>query len=87
MRYLKYVLIALLLIPVLYSCNNKLNVNANWKDITVVYGLLSQNDDTAYMKISKAFLGPGNAMQYAKIPDSSTYPANLRCEDRSMVGQ
>jgi len=77
MRYLKFVLIALALIPVLYSCNNKLNVNANWKDTTVVYGLLSQNDDTAYLKITKAFLGPGNAMQYAKIPDSSTYPANL----------
>lgn len=86
MRYLKFVLIALLLIPVLYSCNNKLNVNANWKDITVVYGLLSQNDDTAFLKISKAFLGPGNAMQYAKIPDSSTYPSNLSVKIEAWSG-
>lgn len=86
MRYLKFVLIALALIPVLYSCNNKLNVNANWKDTTVVYGLLSQNDDTAYLKITKAFLGPGNAMQYAKIPDSSTYPANLSVKIEAWSG-
>jgi hypothetical protein len=77
MRYLRFFVAILLFIPVLFSCNNKLNVDANWKDITVVYGLLSQNDDTAYIKITKAFLGQGNAIKFAKIPDSSTYPNNL----------
>jgi hypothetical protein len=64
-------------ITVLYSCNKNLNVNADWKDITVVYGILSQNEDTTYIKITKAFLGEGDAMQFAKIPDSSTYPDKL----------
>jgi hypothetical protein len=77
MRYFRIVLVVLVFIPVLYSCNDKLQVNAPWKDITVVYGLLSQNDDTAYLKITKAFLGNGNALQFAKVPDSSTYPGNL----------
>jgi len=77
MRYLRIILIALVFLPVLYSCNKKLNVNADWRDITVVYGLLSQNEDTTYIKITKAFLGEGNAMQFAKIPDSSTYPDKL----------
>jgi hypothetical protein len=77
MRYFRIILVTLGIITVLYSCNDKLNVNANWKDITVVYGLLSQNDDTAYIKITKAFLGNGNALQFAKIPDSSTYPGKL----------
>jgi hypothetical protein len=77
MRYIRIFLISLGVITILYSCNDKLNVNANWKDITVVYGLLSQNDDTAYIKITKAFLGNGNAMEFAKIPDSSTYPGKL----------
>ena len=77
MRYLRIILVVLIFLPVLYSCNNKLNVNADWRDITVVYGLLSQNEDTTYIKITKAFLGEGDAMQFAKIPDSSTYPDKL----------
>jgi len=77
MRYLRIIIVFLMLITVLYSCNNKLNVNADWRDITVVYGILSQNEDTSYIKITKAFLGEGDAMQFAKIPDSSTYPDKL----------
>jgi len=65
------------LLPVLYSCNKDLKVNADWKDITVVYALLDQKADTTYIKITKAFLGPGDAMQFAKIPDSSNYPDKL----------
>jgi len=76
MRYLKLFSIFFFLVFLL-SCNDKLNVNANWKDITVVYGLLNQNEDTAYIKITRAFLGDGNAMQFAKIPDSSSYPNKL----------
>jgi hypothetical protein len=77
MRYVRIILAALVFIPVLYSCNKNLNVDADWRDITVVYGLLSQNDDTTYLKITKAFLGEGDAMQFSKIPDSSTYPDKL----------
>jgi hypothetical protein len=77
MRYLRIILVVLIFLPVLYSCNKKLNVNADWRDITVVYGLLSQNEDTTYIKITKAFLGEGDAIQFAKIPDSSTYPDKL----------
>lgn len=77
MRYLRIILVALVFVPVLYSCNKDLNVNADWRDITVVYGILSQNEDTTYIKITKAFLGEGDAMQFAKIPDSSIYPGNL----------
>jgi hypothetical protein len=77
MRYLRIILVALVFVPVLYSCNKDLNVNADWRDITVVYGILSQNEDTTYIKITKAFLGEGDAMQFAKIPDSSVYPGNL----------
>jgi len=65
------------MIPVFFSCNKDLNVNADWKDITVVYGLLDQSADTTFIKITKAFLGPGDAMQFAKIPDSSNYPDKL----------
>ncbi len=72
----------------LVSCSNKLNVNADWKDITVVYGLLNQNDSIHYLRITKAFLGPGDALQFARIPDSSNYPNKLdvRLEEWDISG-
>jgi len=77
MRTFKFNLLSALLLPLLIACNKELNVNADWQDITVVYGLLDQNEDTTFIKITKAFLGPGDAMQFAKIPDSSNYPDKL----------
>ncbi len=74
--YKKYFTV-LFLLPLLVSCSNKLDVNADWQDITVVYGLLNQNDSLHYLRITKAFLGPGDALKFAKIPDSSNYPDKL----------
>ncbi len=77
MRSLSLLSIFLILLMGSSSCNKELNVNAEWQDITVVYGLLDQTDDTTFIKITKAFLGPGDAMQFAKIPDSSYYRDSL----------
>ncbi|MFZ4521123.1 MAG: hypothetical protein ACOYNC_05430 [Bacteroidales bacterium] len=74
MRYVRFMPLFLLLIPVLFSCNKDLNVNAKWEDVTVVYGLLDCSDTAVFLKITKAFLGEGNALQFAKVPDSSNYP-------------
>lgn len=65
-------------IIVLFSCcKTDFNINGEWKDITVVYGILSQNNTTHYVKINKAFLGEGNALTMAQIPDSSSYGDNI----------
>lgn len=77
MQYLKLFFLSLLLFALLPGCNKELNVNADWKDITVVYALLDQARDTTFIKITKAFLGPGDALQFAKISDSSNYPDKL----------
>ena len=74
MRKFRFMPFLLLLLPVLFSCNKELKVNANWKDVTVVYGLLDQTADTTFIKVTKAFLGEGNALQFAQVPDSSNYP-------------
>jgi hypothetical protein len=77
MRCLRFMPLFLLLLSVSVSCDKSLNVNADWKDITVVYGLLDQTQDTTFIKITKAFLGEGDALQFAKIADSSIYPDKL----------
>ncbi len=60
-----------------FSCKTDFNPNANYQDITVVYGLLNQNDSISYIKINKAFLGEANAYVMAQNPDSSSYGNNL----------
>lgn len=77
MRLLRILPIFLLLLPALVSCDKTLEVNADWKDVTVVYGILDQTEDTTFIKITKAFLGEGDALQFSKIPDSSMYPDKL----------
>lgn len=68
------VLISLILILGFSSCETDFDVNADWQDITVVYGLLDQQDTFTYIKVNKAFLGEGNALFMAQNPDSSYYP-------------
>lgn len=61
----------------LISCETDFDVVADYKDVAIVYGLLNQDDTVHYLRITKAFLGKGNALEYAKNPDSSSYGANI----------
>ena len=65
------------LLVVFNSCSTKVDLYADYKDITVVYGLLDSGADTNFIKINKAFLGPGNAYDIALIDDSCNYPGKL----------
>lgn len=67
--------LALLLLA---GCSTDLDINAPYKDITVVYALFSTNDNASnggvhFVKINKAFLGEGDAFVYAQNPDSNQY--------------
>lgn len=66
---------AVALAALLFSaCDNELVVNAPWKDIPVVWGLLSKSDTAHYIRVEKAFLDPTiSAPQIAQIPDSLYY--------------
>lgn len=59
------------------SCSNDLEINAPWKDVTVVFGLLNKNETTHYVRISKAFLGEGDAIEFASQFDSLYYDTTL----------
>jgi len=56
------------------SCTNDLKVLAPYKNITVVYGLIDQNDPVHYVRINKGFEGSGNAYTMAQQYDSIYYP-------------
>ena len=57
------------------SCDTDFDVNAEWEEVTVVYGLLDAGDEmkTQQIKISKAFLGKMDALQIAQYADSINF--------------
>ncbi len=66
---------ALLLLAFLVpSCSTDFDLTSDWKDITIVYGLLDKDANYNYIRIEKAFLDPKkNALTIAQIPDSIYY--------------
>lgn len=76
-RFLLFVLSLFVSGMMFYSCSTDVDLYADYKDITVVYGLLDSGKDTNYIKINKAFLGPGSALDIALIDDSCNYPGKL----------
>jgi hypothetical protein len=71
-KYLSFIFISLGLI-VQNSCNEKIELIGDFVETAVVYGLLDQADSLHYIKINRAFIGPGNALEIAQIADSSYF--------------
>ncbi len=59
------------------SCSKDIEINDDYKDITIVYGLLDSEDSLSYIRIEKAFLSEGSIYQDAQIADSNQYPYKL----------
>jgi hypothetical protein len=55
------------------SCKEDITLSTTYKETPVIFGLLDQNDTIQYIKINRGFIGPGNAFEIAKIPDSSYF--------------
>ena len=70
----KKIIGSLMLLTVLFSsCSEKIDLIGNFQETAVIYGLLNQADTLHYIKITRAFIGPGDAMQIAQIADSSYF--------------
>lgn len=66
-------LIFVLILAITASCSTDFDVNADWEDITVVFGLINPDDTAHYIKINKAFLGDEDAYAMADRFDSLYY--------------
>lgn len=73
MKKFSTLIISIIIAFSFFSCDNEVSTIADYEDITIVYGLLNQNDSISSIKITKAFLGEGNALTYAQFADSSQY--------------
>jgi len=70
---MKKLIIILSLTIGLSSCNEKIDLLGDYQETAVVYGLLDHADSLHYIKITRAFIGPGSAVDLAQIPDSSYF--------------
>ncbi len=66
-------LLVTILIVLGTSCTEKINYLGSFKETAVVYSLLDQADSLHYVKVNRAFIGPGNALEIAQIPDSNYF--------------
>jgi hypothetical protein len=55
------------------SCEVEFDPNEDWKAVTVVYGLLDQDEDTTFVRVQKGFLGSGNYLDFSRVKDSIYY--------------
>ncbi len=55
------------------SCETDIDLNAEYKDIPVVYGLINPSDTNHYIKITKAFIGDASAIDLAANADNFNY--------------
>ncbi len=69
---------------VLLGCREDVQINAEYKHTPVIYGLLDQSEDIHFIKINRGFVGPGDAFEFAKIPDSN-YFENVSAKVEELV--
>ena len=55
------------------SCTTDFELNAEYDEIPIIFGILDQSVDTQFVKINKSFIGNGDNSTYAAINDSSLY--------------
>ncbi|MCB9224018.1 MAG: hypothetical protein R2780_06550 [Crocinitomicaceae bacterium] len=57
----------------LASCEDDFSLNGDYQVEPIVFGLLDHHDDFHTIKVTKAYLGDGDNLVYAKIPDSNYF--------------
>ena len=86
MKNKKFIYILFLTTTLFSACSTDLDVTGNWKETMVIYGLLDQSQTKQYIKINKAFLGQGNAFEFAQIKDSVQFVHSLNVRIRRNDG-
>lgn len=55
------------------ACDNEIDINAEYQDLTIIYGLLDPDADTNYIRIQRGYLGDAAAAASYGNPDSLYY--------------
>ena len=73
MNFIKIV-VSIVLISILFSCENEVEINAEFEEKTFALGLINAGSDTQFVKITKTFLdNETNAIDLAQDPNNLYY--------------
>jgi hypothetical protein len=80
-----FLFIAVIASAIFYpSCSNDIDLTSEWKDIPIVYGLISKSDTVNYIRVEKAFIDNNiSALDLAQISDSLYYE-NISVQIKSL---
>ena len=73
MRFFKFLSLLLIGALLFSACEEDIMLDGDFVETAVVYGLIDQADSIHFIKITRAFIGPGSALDIAQIPDSSYF--------------
>ncbi len=72
----------------IHSCTDNFQANLETDPTPVVYGIINPDDSIYSIRLSKTFVGPGNALYYSKLTDSIYYrDAHVYLEVQTLDGQ
>lgn len=66
------------------GCQQDFDITADYKEITVVYGLLNSSENTHYLRIQKGYLIDGDAFQAGGVADSIYYNDSLLVQIKAL---
>jgi len=73
-------LFALLSILII-ACESDFDLTTDWKEVTVIYGMLNENDDAHYIRVHKAFLDENvSGSEIALIADSVYHEGEIQVD-------
>lgn len=59
------------------SCSTDVNINADYKEIPIVYCVLDPSMEYQFVKVNKAFLGEKDVAEMAQVSDSLYFKSNV----------
>jgi hypothetical protein len=85
---MKHLSCVLFLIIMISSCETSFDPNITSAPTPLVYGIICPQDSLYYIRLTKTFIGEGNAYDFAKITDSIYYQnARVFLETRDLNGE
>lgn len=73
MKFFRFTLLSFVLASLLVSCDQEIDINDDWQDVGVIYGLLDPNARTNWLRIERGYLGTEPASVSFSRPDSLYY--------------
>lgn len=70
---MRKILAVLAIFTLAISCNQELIINAPWKDVSAIYGILDKTSDTNFIRIHRGYLGNEGIDEGSQDPDSLYY--------------